>query len=174
MCVRKLSYFYTSNRLLSWGYQQRPTNAPKQHSTCSLRNSVQQRKSCDVIFVLYCCSLDYRFAPLVSFLQFYNCFTSTLFPQKCFAAEFPETIFVMVHPGWVQTDMGNSQEWRRPYQHFPNQLCCPGLWIRIRPDLELVQIERFRDTFIPEPYPYVPLCWWRQRNTQLGQFYTQK
>ena len=30
---------------------------------------------------------------------------------QCFAAEFPDTIFVAVHPGWVQTDMGNSQAW---------------------------------------------------------------
>lgn len=33
---------------------------------------------------------------------------------KCFAAEYPETIFVSVHPGWVQTDMGNSQGRRAP------------------------------------------------------------
>jgi len=26
----------------------------------------------------------------------------------CFSLQFPNTIFVMVHPGWVQTDMGGS------------------------------------------------------------------
>jgi len=26
----------------------------------------------------------------------------------CYSLEFPDTYFIMVHPGWVQTDMGNS------------------------------------------------------------------
>ncbi len=39
----------------------------------------------------------------------------------------------------------------KPVRYFPDQLCCAGFWIRIRSHLELVEIERFWDTFNPDP-----------------------
>ncbi len=146
MWARKLSYYHTSNRLLSWVFQQRPTNAPRRHSTCSLRNSVQQRKPCDVIFVGILVATCHCF----SFLQFSNFFTWILFPQNksvlrrnsprpflwwCIPAGFRRT--------WATLRNGDALS--KPV------LCCAGLWIRIRSDLEFVEIERFRDTFIPDP-----------------------